>query len=155
MHVDIVVTHGSTAARGETLELDVKIEGVKVVAMVDTGAQSSIISRPVLHEVGAHLKKQGKPVPKLEPACVKLFGKDRRVGNHELNITAQVTLTVEADGVSVPVVLFVQPDSSQPCLLGMNAAPALGPQFLKVKGQPLRKAVMDKLALPHSCSSLG
>ncbi len=52
-----------------------------------------------------------------------------------------VTLTVEADGVSVPVVLFVQPDSSQPCLLGMNAARL---QFLKAKGQPLRKAVMDK-----------
>ena len=33
--------------------------------------------------------------------------------------------TVEADGVSIPVVLFVQPHSSQPCLLGMNAAPAL------------------------------
>ena len=144
VHVGIVHTQGSTHARGATLELDVKIEGVKVEAMVDTGAQSSIISRPVLHNVGIHMKKQGKPVPKLEPACVKHFGKDGRAGSHELNITAQVTLTVEADGVSIPVVLFVHPDSSQPCLLGMNAAPALGLKFLDAKGQPLRKAVMDR-----------
>ena len=140
VHLGIVHTQGSTQARGATLEqLDVKIEeGVKVEAMVDTGAQSSIISRLVLHKVGIHMKK---PVPKLEP---KLFGKDRRVGSHELNITAQVTLTVEADGVSIPVVLFVQPDSSQACLLGMNAAPAVGLRFLDAKGQPLRKAVMDR-----------
>ena len=75
---------------------------------------------------------------------MKLFGKDGRAGSHELNITAQVTLTVEADGVSIPVVLFVQPDSSQPCLFGMNAAPALGLQFLDAKDQPLRKVVMDR-----------
>ena len=60
--------------------------------------------------------------------------------NHEMKVTAQVTLQVEADGVSVPVLLFVQPNSSQPCLIGMNAAPALGLKFLNATGQPLRKA---------------
>ena len=55
VHVGIVHTQGSTQARGSTLELDVKIEGVKVEAMVDTGAQSSIISRPVLHKVGIYI----------------------------------------------------------------------------------------------------
>ena len=85
---------------------------------------------------------------------MKLFGKDGRAGSHELNITALVTLTVEADGVSIPVVLFVQPDSSQPCLLGMNAAPALGLKFLNAKGQPLRKAVMDRTGSLITCKAV-
>ena len=34
--------------------------------------------------------------------------------------------------------LFVQPDSEQLCLLGMNAAPALGLNFLRSGGQPLQ-----------------
>ena len=44
--------------------------------------------------------------------------------------------------MSVPIVLFVQPDSLQPCLIGMNAAPALGLSFLNAKGQPLKKSVI-------------
>ena len=71
--------------------------------MVDTGAQSSIISRSVLHRIGGHLKRQGKPVPQLQPASLRLFGNDGKAGKHELRVTAQVTLRVEADGVSVPV----------------------------------------------------
>lgn len=51
----------------------------------------------------------GKPVPQLQPASVRLFGKDGKVGKHELRVTAQVTLNVEADGISVPVLLFIQP----------------------------------------------
>ena len=42
--------------------------------------------------------------------------------------------------VSVPVLFFIQPDSTQPCLLGMNALPALGLSFLNAKGKPLQMA---------------
>ena len=59
--VSAVTAQGPAAAIGATLELDVKIEDVEVTAMVDTGAQSSIISRSVLHRIGGHLKRQGKP----------------------------------------------------------------------------------------------
>ena len=90
-----------------------KIEGSEVTAI--DSQQSSIISRLVLHQIGKHLRAQGKPVPKLQPASMRLDG---TAGKH---VTAQVTLTVEADGVSVPVLLFIQPDSTQPCLIGMNA----------------------------------
>ena len=150
--VSAVTAQGPTAAMGATLELDVKIEGVEVTAMVDTGAQSSIISRSVLHRIGGHLKRQGKPVPQLQPASLRLFGKDGKAGKHELRVTAQVTLRVEADGVSVPVLLFVQPESTQPCLIGMSAAPALGLKFLNAKGQPLRQAALPAARNPSVVS---
>jgi len=111
--------------------------------MVDTGSQCSIISQSVLHCIGGHLKSQGKPVPTLQPASMKLYGKDGRAGKHELNVTAQVILNVEADGVVAPIVLFIQPDNSQPCLFGMNAAPALGLSFLNARGTPLRRAILS------------
>ncbi len=69
-----------------------------------------------------------------------MYGKDGAAGQHELNVTAQVTLQVEASGISIPTVFFVQPDSSQDCLVGMNAALALGLSFLDCNGKPLRKA---------------
>ena len=140
VRISTVTAAGLAAAIGATLELDVKIAGVDVTAMVDTGSQSSIISRAVLHKIGQFLKEQGKPLPQLQPASVRLFGKDGKSGSHEIKVTAQVTLQVEADGVSVPVLLFIQPNSSQPCLIGMNAAPALGLTFRDAKGRPLRKA---------------
>ena len=98
--VGTVSAQGSPSAVGPTLELDVCIEGVQVAAMIDTGAQSSIISRSFLHSIGRHLRRQGKQVPKLEPASVTLYGKDGAAGKHELNVTAQVTLSVSAGGIS-------------------------------------------------------
>ena len=65
-----------------------------------------------------HLRRHGKQVPKLEPASV--------------------TLSVSADGISTLTVFFVQPDSSQDFLVGMNLAPALGLSSLDGKGAPLR-----------------
>jgi len=40
-HISMVTATGLTAAIGSTLELDVKIAGVDITAMVDTGSQSS------------------------------------------------------------------------------------------------------------------
>ena len=53
------------------------------------------------------------------------------------NITAQVTLVVAAGGVSVPI-FFVQPHSTQYCLIGMNVAPAVGLSFINNQRKPLR-----------------
>ena len=72
VHVGTVFAKGLPLAVGPTLELDVSIDSVQVAAMVDTGSQSSIISRSLLHRVGQQLRKQGKPVPKLQPASVRL-----------------------------------------------------------------------------------
>ena len=150
VQIGAVLAAGLPVAVGPTLELDVRVEGVQVTAMVDTGSQSSIISRSLLHRVGRHLRKQGNPVPKLEPASVRLYGKDGAAGQHELNVTAQVTLPVETGSNSVQTVFFVQPDSSQDCLIGMNAAPALGLSFLDRDGKPLRTAS----AVPTTSSSV-
>ena len=52
-HGDALLVAGPTArAVSPVLMLDVQIEGVPVVAVVDTGAQSTIISRPTLHAIG-------------------------------------------------------------------------------------------------------
>lgn len=74
------------SAVGPALTLPVRIEGVPVDALVDTGAQSTIISRPMLHEVSKHLRAQGKPLPKLEPPSVKLYGKDGKTGGHQSSV---------------------------------------------------------------------
>ena len=68
-------------AVGPTMYIDLEIEGVKVEAMVDTGAQSTIISRALLHEVANNLKAQGRPVPELEKPCARLFGKSATVSS--------------------------------------------------------------------------
>ena len=39
--------------------------------------------------------------------------------------------------VSRHVPVFIQPDSEQPCLLGMNAAPSLGLSFCRANGEPI------------------
>ncbi len=135
---NITAVDGVGPAVGPTLYLEVLIDGVHVDAMVDTGSQSTIISRALLHAIGRHRHQQGGELPELEKPTVKLFGKDGKKGGKALNITAQTTLTLQADGKTTSVPVFVQPESEQPCLLGMNAAPALGLTFLTAKGQPLR-----------------
>ena len=46
--------------------LDVSVEGVPVAAVADTGAQSMIMSRSMLHKINKQMKSQGKSLPKLE-----------------------------------------------------------------------------------------
>ena len=134
----ITADDSSTGTVGPSLYLDLLIEGVRVSALVDTGSQTTIIARSVLHEIGKHLREQGKPLPQLSRPSVKLYGKDGRNGNKELNVTAQVNQTLASVGKATTIPVFVQPDSEQPCLLGMNAAPALGLKFLRSGGQPLQ-----------------
>ena len=77
-----------TGAVGPSYWLQISVESVKVPALVDTGSQSTIMSRSLLHKVFCHLKKAGKDIPKLEYPCTKFKGK----GGHLINVTAQVSL---------------------------------------------------------------
>ena len=121
----ITATAAHAKAVGAALETDVSIEGVSVRCLIDTGAQSTIISRATLRKVAQLLKLQGRPPPSLELPRVKLLGKGK--GDYrELTITAQVGLTYMLDGRSAIIPTFIQPDSEQDCLLGANALPLLG-----------------------------
>ena len=125
--------------------LPVTVEGVAVDAIVDTASQSTIISRGFLHLIGQSLHRQGKPLPKLAvPHPYKFYGK----GGEEIVISAQTTLAVEADGCCVPVPVFVQPGSTQACLLGSNVLSRLGVQIQHARGEPL-KLVGGEVACAH------
>ena len=115
-----------TEAVGSTLSLQVSVEGVPVDVLVDTGFQSTIISRSMLHSIACKQKEGGLPPPTLELPTARLFGQDGRRGGCELVITAQLKVRIEVDWLLANVIAFVQPDSEQQCLLGMNALPALG-----------------------------
>jgi len=135
--VNTVGASGIHAAQavGSSLHVDIQIEGVPVTAMVDTGAQSTIISRSTLHDVNRRLKQQGQELPPLELPTVRLYGKDGNKGGKELVITAQVPLTLSLGDKAVSVPVFVQPDSVQTCLLGINAIPLLGISILPHDGK--------------------
>ena len=68
----------------------------------------------------------------------------------ELVINAQMKLTIEADGKSACVSVIIQPDSEQPCLLGMNAAPPLGLSFYQANGEPITCKVNPKESVSAS-----
>ena len=125
-------------AVGPSLYFDIDIEGVRVTAMVDSGSPTTIISRSLLHRIANKLRHDSKPVPELLPPSVRLYGKDGPKGGPELLVTAETNLTLMADGKTVLIPVFIQPGSSQACLLGMNAAQPLGLLFLDSRGKPLR-----------------
>ena len=78
--------------------MDLNIEDAVITkAMVDTGAQSTIISRKVLHEIARRLEAQQKPVPELEIPSVRLYRKECKGVKPEVDITAEVKLTIETD----------------------------------------------------------
>ena len=79
--------------------------------MVDTGAQSTIISQSSLHAIGRRAKYEGCPLPVLDQPSVRLYGKDGKGGGRELT-TAELQ---EADCKSTCVSVFVQPNSEQKC----------------------------------------
>ena len=56
-------------------------------------------------------------------------------------ITAQVPLVFRLDSKSVSVSVFVQPDSTQSCLLGINAMPAFGIHMLHENGEAVLSTV--------------
>ncbi len=56
---------------------------------MDSGSQSTIISRSTFHQVARKLHSEGEPLPKLTLPTVKVYGKYKR----ELDITAQTELS--------------------------------------------------------------
>jgi hypothetical protein len=104
-----------TGAIGPSYWLQVSVEGLSVSALVDTGSQSTIISRSLLHKVFRHLKENGKALPTLDHPCTKFKGK----GGHPIGAIAQVSFTLAVDGKSTTVSVFVQPDLSA----GIQCAP--------------------------------
>jgi len=128
------VAPASSSASSQRSQL---LFGGNVEALLDTGSQSTIISRSMLHEIGQHARSKGQPLPTLERPTVRLFGKDGAGGGRELIITAQLQADIEADGESTSVTVFVQPDSEQKCLLGMNVLPDLGLSITRANGEPI------------------
>lgn len=109
-----------------------------------TGSQSTIISRSTLHALNRnlHVLQEGKKLPPLELPTARLYGKDGPKGGRELVITAQISLSFSVDGKSVRVPVFVQPDSEQACLSGINAMSALG--FKVLSGN-------ESVVMPNVC----
>ena len=136
----VTASEKDSRAVGPTVYIDLLINGEPVRAMVDTGAQSTIISRSMLHAIGCRAKSEGHPLPVLVQPSVRLYGKDGKGGGRELMITAELQVTLEADCKSTCVSVFVQPNSEQKCLLGMNAIPSLGISVLRANGEPLISA---------------
>ena len=122
-----------TGAVGSAYLLDVSVGGLVVSALVDTGSQSTIMSRAFLHKVFAHMRGLGDTQPRLQEPCTKFKGK----GGNPIQITAQVPLTLSVDGKVTSVPVFIQPDSEQDCLLGSNVLPALGISVVRANGHPL------------------
>ena len=114
-------------AVGPELYLEVEIEGVLVRAVVDSGAQSTVISRELLlqHKINRHLRKQGCLSLMLQLPSAALYGKGG-LDSSKLSITAQADLQLAVDGLTVTAPIFIQPSSGVPCLLGTNVLPQLG-----------------------------
>ena len=134
-----------TGAVGPSYWLQISVEGLAVSALVDTGSQSTIISRSLLHKVFLHLKKHGKTLPTLDYPCTKFKGK----GGHPIGVSAQVLFTLSVDGKSTTVPVFVQPDSEQECLLGSNVLPALGISLVRANGQKFTASIENEAEPAH------
>ena len=106
--------------------------------MVDCGSLTTIINFPIAYSIPLPVtcsdKNMSHEPPELTRPVLKLYGKD---GKRELVITARTNLTVKAEGKLACVPVFIQPDSDQLCLLGMNAAPSLGLSFNRANREPI------------------
>ena len=135
-------TSSFSDAIGPVLYLEVKIEGHPVKVLVDTGAQSTILSQKVLHDVASHMKEQGRELPQLEQPSAKLYGRSGK-NSCELTLTAQATFMFTTNGYNVKASVFIQPESEIPCLLGMNVLPHLGLKFEQADGKPLNVETVE------------
>jgi hypothetical protein len=88
------VVSQSAETVGPVLYLNLKMEGHPVKAVVDSGAQSTIISRNILHQVADNMQKNGRTGPALVLPSTKLFGRSG-ADSSELTITAETTLELK------------------------------------------------------------
>ena len=113
-------TVGTVAdAVGPVMLLDIQIEGCPVKAVVDTGAQSTIISRDLVHQIAKVMREAGNKQPTLVRPSAKLYGRSGS-DRSELTITAEVQLQLSLDDYQVRVPVFIEPGSDILCLIGMN-----------------------------------
>ena len=126
-NVEMVVAD-QVSSVGPVIYLDVEVEGYPVRAVVDTRAQSTIISRDQLHQIAKSMQKSGHGLLKLVTPSAKLYSRNGS-GRSELTITAEAQLEVTLDGHQVTVPVFVQPGSDISCLLGTNVLLLLGVKF--------------------------
>ena len=87
---------------------------VSVSALIDSGSQSTFISREHLHKIARKAHSGGKPLPSLKVPTVKLFGKGGDDDCRQLDITAQVELEIFANGKIAKVPVLVQPRTNLP-----------------------------------------
>ena len=132
-----VVTSEVSDVKGPVMQVRVSIEGFPVEAVVDTGAQCTVISRSLLRQIAQHMHSQGRSIPQLRPPSMKLYGRGGK-NCDELLITAEVLFQFSLDSCSTEGVAFVHPESEIPCLLGMNVLPHLGIRILRSNGEAAR-----------------
>ena len=94
-----MLTVSTVGAEGSLLRACVKIEGLPAEAVVDTGAQCTVISRELLRNLGRHKRERKMELPKCAPPSVKLVGRGGK-GGDELAITAEVPFHFALDGYS-------------------------------------------------------
>ena len=69
-----------TRVVGPTIFLDMTVESVDVSGLLDTGSQSMITSRSLLHAAGRKLHAAGKQLSKLTKPTARLYNKDGQSG---------------------------------------------------------------------------
>ena len=67
-----VVTVSTVGAKGSFLRACMEIEGLPAEAMVDIGAQCTVISRELLMNLGRHMRERKMELSKCTPSSVKL-----------------------------------------------------------------------------------
>ena len=128
------VTVSTVEAKGSLPRVCVEVEGLPVEAVVDTGAQCTVISRDFLRSLGSHMRERKMELPRCTPPSLKLFGRGGGNGQ-ELVITAEVPFHFSLDGFTTHAPVFVQPGSDIQCLLGMNVIPSLGTRVERTGGE--------------------
>ena len=77
-------------------------------AVIDCGAQSSIIPGELFECICTHMKANGHGCPEQAHPTVKLFGKGGK-NDSELRISTMTFLELSLDGLTVKTPMFVQP----------------------------------------------
>ena len=120
-------------ARARSIEEHEKQFSVSAQSCGD-GTKSSTVKK---HSTFDSLPPQGRALPELEQPTVCLYGKDDKKGSNQLVITAQVPLVFTLDNIICSVPVFIQPNSEQACLMGMNVIPLLGIRIVRSTGMPV------------------
>ena len=104
------VVSQSAETVGPVLYLNLKMEEHPVKAVMDSGAQSTIILHNILHQVADNMQKNECTGPELVLPSAKLF-RQNGADSSELTITAETTLELQVGNHRVKVPVFVQPGS--------------------------------------------